>query len=114
MLTAVAAAACEQSKTEEIKHCVDENGVVQDESNCNNVPTQHPDGGPVDPAHPHGGGGHFFWYYGGSSSPVSPGGRVTGGSYSPSPGRSYSPPSVTRGGFGSTGAGHGSGTGGGS
>ena len=57
-------------------------------------------------------------YYGGgggSRTPISPGGRVSGGSYAPSPGRTYAPssgfkggstPSIGRGGFGSTGAGH--------
>lgn len=116
MLAAIAAAACEETKatTEDIKHCVDENGVVQDESNCATVPEHDADGGPIDPQHPHG-GGHFFWYYGGFSSPQSPGTRVTsgtgGGSYTPSVGKSYSPPSISRGGFGATGAGHGAGAG---
>lgn len=41
------------------------------------------------PVH-HTGGSHFFWYYGGGS--FSPGQRVSGGSYSPSPGVKYSSP----------------------
>lgn len=75
-----------------IKHCVDENGVVVPDAQCNNV----------------GGGsnmGHvpFRWYYGGGRV-FTPGTRVTGGSYVPAPGRTYSAPStVTRSGFGSTG-----------
>jgi len=118
MVAAIAAAACDENKTpspnDELKHCVDENGVVQDEEKCKDAPVQPPtgsDGGPAQ--HSGGGGGHFFWYYGGSSTPVTRGTRVTGGSYAPSVGKSYSPPSIGRGGFGSTGAGHGS-TGGGS
>lgn len=99
MLAALAAAACDETQAE-LKHCVDENGVVQDESNCANL-----DGGAPDPQHPGTtGGGHFFWYYGGSSTPVARGTRVSGGSYTPSTGHSYSPPStIGRGGFGGTG-----------
>jgi len=130
MLAAIAAAACDehQSQTtppnEDLKHCVDENGVVQDEEKCKDAPESHPmgpDGGPI-ASHPSsGGGGHFFWYYGGSGTPIARGSRVSGGSYTPSTGRSYSPPSthgggsspsIGRGGFGGTGAGHGSGGGG--
>ncbi len=130
MLAAIAATACDETKSEnpnppndEVKHCVDENGVVQDESKCAGAPEHHPmgpDGGPIQ-SHPSsgGGGGHFFWYYGGAHT--TPGSRVGGGSYHPTPGKTYSPPSsrggsspsIGRGGFGSTGAGHGS-TGGGS
>lgn len=120
MLAALAAAACDEQQTE-LKHCVDENGVVQDESNCTNQDGGTPVSG--NPTHPGStGGGHFFWYYGGSSTPVTRGTRITGGSYTPSPGRSYSPPSVHgggsgpsigRGGFGGTGAGHAGGGGGG-
>jgi len=75
-----------------IKHCVDENGVVVPDAQCNGV----------------GGGGNgthvpFRWYYGGGRV-FTPGTRVTGGSYVPSSGHTYSTPStVTRGGFGSTG-----------
>lgn len=115
ILTAIAASACDETPKPpppdpEVKHCVDENGVVQDEEKCNTSPESHPmgpDGGPISSHPSSGGGGHFFWYYGGSGGVVSPGGRVSGGSYSPSPGKAYSPPStITRGGFGSTGAGH--------
>lgn len=125
MLAAIAATACDENQSqapapnpnEDLKHCVDENGVVQDEEKCKDAPEAHPmgpDGGPI-ASHPSsGGGGHFFWYYGGTGGrTVSPGTRVGGGSYTPSPGKAYSPPSIGRGGFGSTGAGHGS-TGGGS
>jgi hypothetical protein len=109
MLAALAAAACDESSAD-LKHCVDENGVVQDESNCADAGTATP--GTT-------GGGHFFWYYGGSSTPVTRGTRITGGSYTPSTGRSYSPPSsyhgggstptIGRGGFGGTGEGFGGG-----
>jgi len=128
MVAAIAAAACDENQTqtanpnpnEDLKHCVDENGVVQPEENCKDSPADHPmgpDGGPI-ASHPSsGGGGHFFWYYGGTGGrTVSPGTRVSGGSYTPSVGRSYSPPSsyspsIGRGGFGATGAGHGAGAG---
>lgn len=130
LLAAIAAAACDENKAqEEIKHCVDENGVVQEDSKCHDAPVQPPtgsDGGQPAP-HSGGGGGHFFWYYGGTRTPVAPGGRVGGGSYAPSPGRTYSSPSsgggsrggstsspsIGRGGFGGTGAGHAGGGGGG-
>ena len=107
ILAAIAAAACEESKQaeEDLKHCVDENGVVQDESKCHDAPVQPPTGSDGGPAHHSGGGGGhgFFWYYGGTRAPVSPGGKVTGGSYAPSPGKSYAPPSISKGGFGGTG-----------
>lgn len=127
ILTAVAATACDEKSAadsnEDIKHCVDKDGVVQDESKCANVPDPPHDHDGSAPHHA-GGGGHggFFWYYGGGRS-ISPGGRVTGGSYKPSVGRTYSPPSrapsfsggggggkstpsIGRGGFGGTGGGH--------
>ena len=126
ILAAVAATACDEkpaiSSDEDIKHCVDQDGVVQDESKCAGVPDTHHDHDGSAPHHA-GGGGHF-WYYGGGRS-IAPGGRVTGGSYRPSPGRTYSPPSrapsfsggggkvgggsspsIGRGGFGGTGGGH--------
>lgn len=112
ILTGIALAACDEPQ-EEIKHCVDENGVVQDEAVCADAGAEGPTG-PIDPQHPHVGSTHFFWYYGGGyRAPLTPGTRVTGGSYTPSPGRVYSPPStITRGGFGSTGHGFGGESGG--
>jgi len=116
MLAAIAAAACDENQvaSSEVKHCVDENGVVQDESNCAGVPERTPDGGPIDPQHPYN-GTHFFWFYGGGTT-YSPGTRITtgsgGGSYTPSVGKSYSPPSISRGGFGGTGESFGGGGGG--
>jgi hypothetical protein len=110
ILVAIAAAACEESKQpvdEELKHCVDADGVVQDESKCHDAPVQPPTGSDGGPAHHSGGGGgHFFWYYGGTRAPVAPGGRVSGGSHTPTPGKAYSPPSISKGGFGSTGKGY--------
>jgi len=100
ILAAIAATACDDP---DIKHCVDENGVVQDENNCN-----APEGGAPVGTPPPGAPVHIYhWYYGGYSSPQSPGTRVTGGSYSPTPGKSYSTPSISRGGFGGTGEGFG-------
>lgn len=111
ILVAIAAAACKDDM--DSKHCVDENGVVQDDSNCTNspetldgeAPMQSDGDGGLIPRHA--GGGHFFWYYGGMRT-ASPGTRISGGSYTPSPGRSYSAPSISKGGFGSFGSSHGS------
>lgn len=108
LLTAIAATACD----EDLKHCVDENDVVQEETNCN-----VPDGGtPVNTGTPGTPGVpiHIYhWYYGGYSSPQSNGTRLSGGTYTPSAGKSYSPPSISRGGFGGTGEGFGGGAHGG-
>ena len=80
----------------ENKQCVDENGVVIDQSNCN-------------PGSPHY-NPHFRWYYGGGL--FNRGSRVSGGTYTPTPGRTYASPSfgsgehaspISRGGFGSSG-----------
>jgi len=96
ILAVIATAACDESS---VKHCVDEQGAVQDENNCT---TTTDDAGVVHTPHP-----GFRWYYGGYSTPQSPGTKVTGGSYDPSPGITYSPPSISRGGFGGTGEAHG-------
>lgn len=92
LLAASFSAACAQDP--DLKHCVDPNGVVVDDSQCQNQ------GGPVIP-----GRIPFHWYYGGSRI-FTPGSRVSGGSYTPSSGHVYSTPStVSRGGFGSIGRG---------
>jgi hypothetical protein len=94
------------STPQDNKQCVDENGVVIDESNCN------PDSVGYSP--------HYRWYYGGGL--FNRGMRVNGGSYYPNNGRSYVTPSqraisggesvsggskvsspISRGGFGTTG-----------
>lgn len=105
----------EQNSNEDIKHCVDENDNVVDEAQCGTIDS---DAGIADMTDPdtgvvhhgsHGSGGIYFipyrWYYGGGGVVRSPGTRVSGGTYSPSVGRSYSAPStvISRGGFGSTG-----------
>jgi len=91
-INALAASILGCSSSEEVKHCVDENGVVIDESNC-------------DQGNPHY-SPHFRWYYGGGL--FNRGSRVSGGGYHPLSGHSYSSPShgsssITRGGFGSLG-----------
>ena len=122
ILVSIAAMACDEPHSnEEIKHCVDQEGIVQDEAKCAAAPvsanpTTVINNGSPSPIIP------YFWYYGGGyRSPVSPGTRVMGGSFAPSPGRSYSSPStysapstVSRGGFGSTGRSFSGGTSGGS
>lgn len=116
ILAALVATGCDD-EVGDVKHCVDENDVVHEESFCD------PDGGDPDasvqvPVYDDHGvithytympRSHFHWYYINSGSGghiYSPGSKVRGGSYTPSIGRSYSPPSsITRGGFG--GLGHG-------
>jgi hypothetical protein len=129
VITAHILAGCDE-KTEEAKHCVDDTDTVVDESNCGEFDAggleqaQDDAGKPMvdNVGHPvyvhHGGGGFIFiphtrWYYGGGGGTVySPGTRVSGGSYTPTPGRSYSPPStISRGGFGSSSKGFSAGAG---
>lgn len=105
ILGAIALAACDEQASSS-KSCVDDAGVVQDESNCN--PTL-PDGGPNPVYHP----GFRWWYYNGGS--YRPGYRITpggGGSWDP-PHVTFSPspPSIGRGGFGGTGESFGGGGG---
>lgn len=105
IVTAVALAACNPT---EVKHCIDADGNVVEDSKCD--PVNEPDGGSSNTV-------PFRWYYGGTGGRTySPGTRIvtSGGSYTPNPGRSYSSPSghtsgspgsIGRGGFG--GIGHG-------
>lgn len=101
LLAASFSAAC--NNNDDVKHCVDQNGVVVPESQCLNQ------GGGL--------GGHvmpFRWYYGGGRL-FSPGSRISGGSYTPAASHSYSLPStVSRGGFGTIGHSSSSFSGGGS
>lgn len=93
LLAASFGTAC--AKDPELKHCVDQNGVVVDDSQCTNQAT-YGHGGNIIP---------FRWYYGGTGI-FSPGSRISGGSFTPSAGHVYSSPStVSRGGFGSIGHG---------
>lgn len=115
IVTAIALAACnsdqhcvtdEEGETHctEIKHCISEDGTVVDDNHC-----EHPGGSPDS----HAGSMPFRWFYGGTGGRVySPGAKIStvttnnGGSYSPGTGRSYSSPTtISRGGFGSVGAG---------
>lgn len=127
---AVTAIACNE-KSPDIRHCVNEDGVVVDESLCH--PLDATDAGVDDagtvttddagipivvPPHSAGNPVIFYrWYYGGYSRPLIPGERVIingngYGGFRPSIGHSYSSPSTfSRGGFG--GAGHSFGGGGG-
>jgi hypothetical protein len=81
-----------------MQRCVDENNRVADPGMCRSTQTT------VVP------GGHMYrYYYGGGGSYV-PGTVVTGGSYAPESGRSYSMTNGTaRGGFGSSFSGDGAG-----
>ena len=115
LLASAALAILAGCRKPEMQRCVDEQNRVVDDSLCANQPQaqqQRPDG--------HGGFIPFFlyrYYYGGWGG-YGLGSQVGGGSYSPTPGRSY----TTRGGFGSSfaaggshssssGSGHGGGAG---
>lgn len=130
ILAAFVATGCDDAISPDNKQCVDENGVVQDESHCATIGDIDPDAGVLDdagqltlpdPANPgHYYVPHFRWYYFGGGGYRTPGTRIYGGGYRPSPGRSYSSPggrsysspgSIGRGGFGSTGHGFGGGGG---
>ena len=101
LLAATALSLLTGCRRPEMQRCVDENNHVVDDSLCNNQssePQQRPDG--------HGGFIPFFpyhYYYGGWGG-YAIGSQVGGGSYSPTPGRSYTTRSgvTTRGGFGSS------------
>lgn len=103
ILTIIAAAGCDEQQRE-LQHCVDGDGVVVDEDKCADAAVSAV--APSDDAGTtHGiGRSGFYWFYGGRSV-LSPGTRVSSGSYSPGTG-SYSSPSgrssvgVSRGGFG--------------
>jgi len=106
IILGIAANACDDPA-----QCVDANGTVVDDEQCANANNVDDAGQPLNPGNGHSG---FFWYYGGRS--FYPGDRASGGSYHPSPGKSYSSPGgysfspgVSHGGFGSNGAGHGGG-----
>jgi hypothetical protein len=109
-LLASTALACDDPSTE-VRHCVDNDGVVVDEAQCSPL-----DGGEntLDDAGvpiivPHASTPHIYyrWYYGGYREPLIPGTRIiitNGGSFRPSVGHIYSSPSTfSRGGFGETG-----------
>jgi hypothetical protein len=94
LLAAAALSLLTGCRRPEMQRCVDEHNNVVDDSLCNNQPNaqQRPDG--------HGGFIPFFpyhYYYGGWGG-YGLGSQAGGGSYSPTPGRSY----TTRGGFGSS------------
>lgn len=91
-LVAAAAIASGCSRPDE-KRCVDINGMVVRDEECQRENDQS--FGTAGPAP------RYRWYYGGVGAM---GAAVSGGSYAPSPGRSYVPSSrVSRGGFGSSG-----------
>jgi hypothetical protein len=101
LMTAISGSLLACSPNQNTQQCVDQNGVVVDQSECDR------------------GSPHFKpmyrWYYGGGL--FNRGTRVSGGGYSPIVGHDYSPGSsfhsspsvVSRGGFGSTGLGTGGG-----
>ena len=87
-----------------LEHCVDENGIVVDDSLCEKTGSL--------PASPGGHVPYYHWWYGGHTAP---GTRISGGSYTPPAirgGGSIPRSSTIRGGFGSPGGmGHGVGVG---
>jgi hypothetical protein len=96
-------------KSHEPERCVDEQGHVADPKFCANLP---PGASQPMPGSIMNGGGyynngffmpHYYRYYYGGGGAFVPGGLVSGGSYAPLAGHSYSSPSATgtsRGGFG--------------
>jgi hypothetical protein len=95
LLAAAALSLLSGCRRPQMQRCVDEHNNVVDDSLCNNQssqPQQRPDGnGGFIPFFP------YHYYYGGWGG-YAIGSQVGGGSYSPTPGRSY----TTRGGFGSS------------
>ncbi|MBI5654922.1 hypothetical protein HZC53_04705 [Candidatus Uhrbacteria bacterium] len=129
---------CEQA---EERRCVDKDMNVVEDEKCLNAtppaassvavlddagapdvsltPSEARSGAPSQPdaprtVHAGGGGGFFFWYFGGGGG-YAPGSRATGGSFHPTPGRTYvsrgvgfghtGGRTISRGGFGNTGSG---------
>ena len=91
-IAALFAASC---NSDHYKHCVDNTGKVMPDSLCN----CRDDNNNYRPGY---GMSYlpFMWYYG--SRNYGYGDYVRGGSYTPSPGVSYSSPGTSRGGFGSS------------
>lgn len=127
-ILAATAIACDDPPGD-VKHCVNEDGVVVDESLCQPIDeggaglTTDDAGVPI-VVHPGSGGmmGRFLfyrWYYGGFSRPMPMGTRIiTGGNgygtFRPDVSHSYSSPSnFGKGGFGGVGRGFSAGGGGG-
>lgn len=82
----------------DMQRCVDENNRVMDPSYCKTLQQ----GSTQTTTGPSGGAHVYRWYYGGGGSYAS-GSTVTGGSYTPEAGQSYSTTNGTaRGGFGSS------------
>lgn len=114
LLASTAVALLAGCRGPEMQRCVDENNHVVDPAFCKNLPpgsTQPLSSG----GNGSGGGGYIFiphvyrYYYGGGGG-YSLGSSVTGGSYAPLSGHSYSTTSGTaRGGFGSSFSSHSSG-----
>lgn len=127
-LVATTVACDDTNSSEEVRHCLDKDGVVVDESLC--TVNQAGDAGVVRMVQRTDSNGniiyvpdttvvmdnsppvvYYHWYYGGWSRPMPRGTRVivsgpgmTGGSFHPSVGHTYSTPSTFgRGGFGGTG-----------
>ena len=100
LLAAAAMAMVLGCRKTEMQRCVDENNKVVDDSFCKQPGQQQME------RRPDGHGGFLFvpllyhYYYGGYGG-FAPGSVVGGGSFAPTPGRSYSSP-TTRGGFGSS------------
>lgn len=80
LVPALAAATLAACREDEVKHCVDKQGKVVDDSRCKDTPL----GAAPSSTSPHG----FFWYYGGTRA-LPMGSGVSGGSYIPSASHSY-------------------------
>jgi len=99
LLAAAALSLLTGCRKPEMQRCVDEQNHVVDDKLCANLPDQQG----VQQQRPDGHGGFlpifipYHYYYGGWGG-YAIGSQVGGGSYAPTPGRSY----TTRGGFGSS------------
>lgn len=89
------------SSCSEPKRCVDENGVVVEDSKCDEedkaMGTADSNSSGYRPMH--------HWYYGGYGAAI--GSRAFGGGLTPKAGTSYSSPRASRGGFGGSASSHG-------
>lgn len=115
LLAASAAALLSGCRHTDPQRCVDEQGRVVDPSFCKNLQPGQTAAGTINNNGGHYDNGIFYphlyrYYYGGSGGGF--GSFVSGGSYTPIPGHSYST-GTSRGGFGSSFGGDGGGHGGG-
>ncbi|MBI1741705.1 hypothetical protein HYR54_01410 [Candidatus Acetothermia bacterium] len=99
-LLTVAALSLSGCSSQQAQQCIDKSNMVVEDQKCEQIERQPGWNPGVWNTSP------YRWYYGGTSNGA--GSFVSGGSYAPTPGKSYSKglSHSVRGGFGSTGHGH--------